>query len=96
MATILEYYNEYRKDRTTSCPDCGWTGVAGDLAMEMYDELFDLSCPKCDKMLLIVAYPTGPQTKAAAEAGNAEAIKNCRAYGIDFREPDGHAPAEIA
>jgi hypothetical protein len=85
---IGQYYTEYRKEDPSSCPECGWTGVVRDLAMEMHNELFDLSCPRCDKMLLIVPYPTGPETRAAAVAGNPEAIDNCRIYGIEFREPD--------
>jgi hypothetical protein len=88
VAKIIAYYTEYRKDEPSSCPACGWAGMVGDLDMEMHNELFDLSCPRCDKMLLIVPYPTAAQTKAAAEAGNAEAIKNCRVYGIDFEETD--------
>jgi hypothetical protein len=36
--------------------------------------LFDVSCPKCSKMLLVVPFPTGEQVREAAAAGNVDAI----------------------
>ena len=45
-----------------------------DAVSEEYKDLFDVSCPKCSKMLLVVPYPTIQQTREAAAAGNLEAI----------------------
>ena len=36
------------------CPVCGWKGTAGDGEIAFYTDLFDVSCPRCMKMLLVV------------------------------------------
>jgi hypothetical protein len=72
-AKLLEYY-EYRKDEKLTCARCGWSGQAGEAPGELHRELFDVCCPVCDKMLLVVSHPTIEQTKAAAAAGNPEAM----------------------
>lgn len=56
------------------CPNCHWTGAAQDGDMGEYKDLFDVSCPKCSKMLLVVPFPTGEQVEEAAAAGNVDAI----------------------
>jgi hypothetical protein len=50
--------SEYDEDAPVRCtnPDCGWTGTASQCVREFYDALYDLSCPDCDTMLLIVSY----------------------------------------
>lgn len=73
MAVELGYY-DFWEDEPLTCPHCGWTGQAGDGSQEAHTELFDVSCPRCDKMLLIVSYPTIDETTQAAAAGN-EAAK---------------------
>ena len=40
-----------------TCRSCGWTGP-GKGNEELYEELLDVSCPECDRMILIVPYPT--------------------------------------
>ena len=80
---ISDYYAEYHKDMPLAC-DCGWRGPASEAPMEIHDDLFDRSCPTCDTMLLIVGYPTAVQMRAAAAAGNEEAVEDCRAYGVSF------------
>ena len=72
-ATVCAYYR-YDEQEPLQCPNCHWTGLAGDVTPEYYRDLFDVSCPSCDKMLLIVSYPTVEETKAAAAAGNPKAI----------------------
>ena len=52
---------------------CGWKGPASAGDKDFFDELFDISCPVCDAMRLIVPYPTDEETKKAAVAGNEEA-----------------------
>jgi hypothetical protein len=72
-ALLMDYY-EYNKHERVSCPVGDWSGQAGQASIGYRDELFDVSCPVCGTMLLIVVYPTTEQTREAAAAGNAEAI----------------------
>jgi hypothetical protein len=72
-AFLLAYY-EYHGDEQLACPRCGWSGLARDGSQELHRELFDVSCPSCDKMLLVVSFPTSEETRQAAAAGNPEAI----------------------
>lgn len=51
-------YNDYSKDHPLLCPVCGWQGSPQDGGIvEFHDDLLDVSCPCCDKMILIVSYP---------------------------------------
>jgi len=70
-AKVVSYY-EFDGDRQITC-DCGWSGRAGQGSQEIHRELYDISCPACDRMLLIVPYPTHEETRAAAAAGNPSA-----------------------
>jgi hypothetical protein len=92
MADILrDYYTDYSESMQLTCEKCGWSGPANDAPMEMRNDLFDRSCPKCWEMLIIVPWPTGDQTKAAAIRGNEEAMRSCRLYGIEYeREATVH------
>jgi hypothetical protein len=67
-------YTEYHEDWLLQCPKCQWSGMAKDGAIRDYSTLFDISCPKCFEMLLLVPYPTDEQTKEAAANGNKEAL----------------------
>ena len=74
-ARVLDnYYTEFSEEMPLVCPSCHWTGAAKDGDMEEYKDLFDVRCPKCSKMLLVVPFPTSEQVKEAAAAGNIEAI----------------------
>jgi hypothetical protein len=53
-ARILEY-EEYHPNERLTCPRCGWNGQADDASIEYHEELFDVSCPRCEKMLLVVS-----------------------------------------
>lgn len=56
-AHIIEY-KDYHEDISLKCPVCGWNGTPKSSGgIEYYDDLFDVSCPNCDKMLLVVSYP---------------------------------------
>ncbi|CAA0138253.1 Bis(5'-nucleosyl)-tetraphosphatase PrpE [asymmetrical] [Mycolicibacterium vanbaalenii] len=68
MATIIQYW-DYDPETPTTCPPCGWTGPTRGL-YEQYAEFFDITCPTCSTMLLIVMFPTLTETEAAAAAGN--------------------------
>jgi hypothetical protein len=71
-AKPIDYY-DYDEDAELACWKCGWHGQARDGSRGYYKELFDISCPKCDTMLLIVSHPTIDETKEAAASGNARA-----------------------
>ena len=57
------------------CPQCGWSGLSDGMERGLYNELMDFSCPSCDKMLAIVGFPTTAEVRAAAAAGEPEAIE---------------------
>jgi hypothetical protein len=71
-AKPIEYY-AYDENATLACWKCEWSGPAKDGARGYFKELFDVSCPRCETMLLIVSFPTADATKAAAASGNARA-----------------------
>ena len=55
-AKIIEY-TDYKEDEKIECPLCHWKSEAKNGSIERGDELTDVSCPNCDKMLLIINYP---------------------------------------
>ncbi|ULN52262.1 hypothetical protein MIU77_15625 [Mycolicibacillus parakoreensis] len=63
-----------QRDTEITCPRCGWTGPQMPY-LDMHADLFDLCCPKCCCMILIVLFPTIAETREAAAAGNPRAIK---------------------
>lgn len=73
-ARIVRYY-DYEENEELTCPRCGWNGTAKEGDKESYSELFDVSCPNCEQMLLIVSYPTTGETEEAAKGGNKEALE---------------------
>jgi len=75
-------YYDYDADAELTCPACSWRGTIGP--DEYFEELFDVRCPACEQMLLIVAYPTHDETRVAAAAGNPKAIAALPA--LDKRE----------
>ncbi len=70
-ATIMQYW-DHDADAAVTCPSCGWAGPSRGLG-DLHDDFFDVTCPTCDTMLLIVNYPTLAETQAAAAAGNRRA-----------------------
>jgi len=72
---MYNYYDNW-KDVILVCPVCGWKGKREDGVVEYFSDLFDISCPKCDKMLAVVSYPTIDETKEAASDGHEEALMN--------------------
>ncbi|MEI9966400.1 MAG: hypothetical protein WDN67_01945 [Candidatus Moraniibacteriota bacterium] len=55
-APIIEYA-DFSRDMLLECPICGWKGKAGDGDIDHYHDLMDVSCPECEKMLLVINYP---------------------------------------
>lgn len=74
MSRHAEYYEDWRHWPLTCT--CGWTGRAQE---SMYDfesrYLLVLDCPECDRSVLLVNYPTEDQVRAAAVAGNPDAVE---------------------
>src|SRR3954447_21287073 len=68
-AKVLEYF-QYDAEQPITCPSCSWSGTGAAGHRGVYSELFDVSCPTCSKMLLVVGYPTVDQIRAAAVGGN--------------------------
>ena len=88
---------DYDPDDPLDCPSCGWSGRRGNIA-EQHRDLLDFCCPRCDKMLLIVPFPTVDETRAAAAAGNPRALaelsnleaaeaRAMHAHSLELREP---------
>ena len=68
------YFDNYRSE-TFTCPVCGWSGGFGQLEQEQYRDLFDGSCPQCEKMLIVVSFPTAEEIRKAAADGNEGALQ---------------------
>lgn len=56
----IKTYNELSDELMLSC-ECGWEGKSTEAYGEMYEEILDFECPKCDEMLLIVNLNKGCQ-----------------------------------
>lgn len=57
-AKIAEY-KDYDENAPITCPACTWSGTPKEGgSIEYHNDLFDVSCPVCDKMLLVVQYPS--------------------------------------
>ncbi len=74
---VLRYY-QYDAAQEISCSKCHWKGTGSQGAQHMFDELFDVRCPSCGTMLLIIGYPTLAEINEAAKRGNEEAINELR------------------
>jgi tetratricopeptide (TPR) repeat protein len=77
VAKVLRYY-QYDKEAPLECATCGWSGRSEEGDVGHFDEVFDVSCPDCDAMLLVVGWPTLEETREAAERGNPEARRALR------------------
>jgi len=72
MAKTIEYY-DYKENDVIRCPACFWSGKAKNGEREYYSDLFDVSCPKCNQMILIVPHPLVEDVKKAYDEGNPKA-----------------------
>lgn len=74
MAELVPgYFTAGWRERILACP-CGWQGDSRAMAMELHDAVTDYACPECGNLLLIVSHPSLEQVRAAAGAGNEEAL----------------------
>lgn len=57
-AQIVEYA-DYSEDMPLQCPVCGWKGTPKESGWINTDSHYalDVSCPNCEKMLLVASYP---------------------------------------
>ena len=55
-AKIIEY-EEQKEISGLECPVCHWKGTMEEGVSEYYDMLMDISCPNCDKIILVINYP---------------------------------------
>jgi hypothetical protein len=73
------------------CWKCQWRGAAREGSREDYEELFDISCPRCDTTLLIVStVVTKEEVEEAAAAGHPAA----QATLAEIRKWEAEASAE--
>ena len=71
-AKVVRYW-QFDWGATVDCPACGWRGTGQEADMNLFSELFDLRCPSCDRMVVIVSFPTEEETREAAARGNPDA-----------------------
>ena len=71
-AKVLRYY-QYDEKRELTCRSCGWVGPGARARTNFFSELFDVRCPSCNTMLLVVGFPTLGEIEDAAKRGNREA-----------------------
>ena len=64
---IFQYHDKSWRERGFTCPECRWSGSTDDMGHDVFGELTEFSCAKCDKTLVIVPHPTLEQMLAAAE-----------------------------
>jgi hypothetical protein len=57
-AAKILHHHEYEPTERLVCPVCAWSGLAKEADTEPFEALFDVRCPECDKMLLIVSFPS--------------------------------------
>lgn len=50
-------YHDYDESEELTCSRCSWSGTMREGATGSYGELFQVSCPQCEKMLLTGASP---------------------------------------
>lgn len=66
---------DYDPDAPLVCRACDWHGT-GEGLEELYSGLFDVKCPECGCILLVVSFATEDETRAAAAAGNSRAAES--------------------
>ncbi len=55
---LFQNFYEFR-DAQLTCPDCGWSGTGRETGVgEIFSELFEFNCPRCDEKLGICNHPS--------------------------------------
>ncbi len=69
----VEYFNNEWRELSARC-DCGWDISQSRHCYEVFDDLFEVHCPRCDHKFVNVLHPTRGDIEQAAAAGDEEAI----------------------
>ncbi len=72
-AARIVAWDAVRDSDTFEC-SCGWRGTFDECATELFSELMDASCPRCDTMLVVRSFATHDETRQAAADGDPGAI----------------------
>lgn len=72
MVSELKYY-DFSTDQQVTCGHCGWSGRAGDGQSVEADRL-EVRCISCGALVLVVLFPNLEDARAAAAAGNPQAV----------------------
>jgi hypothetical protein len=48
-------FKQFDGEKRLTCPSCGWQGRGDDADMNFFSECADVSCPTCEKMLLVLS-----------------------------------------
>ena len=75
---MFDYYSTWRTDRF-EC-DCGWSGPGSALALELFEALMEVHCPRCDAKFGLMPFPNREQTQSAADEGNVEAASELQRF----------------
>lgn len=85
-ARIVSWYAVHDADRF-AC-SCGWHGSLTELETGIFSDLADGSCPQCDQMLLIRAFPTEVDMRRWAARGDERAIADLASIRQAAPDPD--------
>lgn len=55
MSAIMDYYSDWKTKTFTS--ECGWSGPGASLTTELFAELIQCSCPRCDTNVVLIPLP---------------------------------------
>jgi hypothetical protein len=69
MAQIVRH-DDYNREMVVAWVACHWVGPAGEAFINVFHEVFDLTCPRRDTMLLVVPFMIA-LPKATSQGSNA-------------------------
>ena len=76
MSPLMLNYYDYEDEDQLVCPRCGWDGPVGGGNTELFEDLLQVSCPRCEKHLLLASFPTEEETEQMANRGNRKALRD--------------------
>ena len=68
-----DYFSDWR-DRQWACSQCEWIGRGSEATQELFAELLQVDCPRCDARLTLIPLPTNETILRAAAANHPEAL----------------------
>ena len=90
---------DYSRAKSLICPKCGWEGTPTTGGrIEYHSDLLDVSCPRCDTMLLIVSYPLADQKLSFSEIEDrvvAKGVSGGRGFAFVFNGDWRSAPGLV-